>query len=85
MKKGTFLSNITMGSVPPPDADFFWIISCLVESAIYNSPKSQEPSFREGIDFLVLLPCKFGRSKNRFVTVTKQSEFGFRQSRQGAK
>ena len=79
------MSSITRGSVRLPDADFFWIIPCLAESAIYNSPKSQEPSFREGIDFLVLLPCKFGRSKNRFVTVTKQSEFGFRQSRQGVK
>ena len=25
-KKGTFLSNITKGSIQLPDADFFWII-----------------------------------------------------------
>ena len=42
---------------------------------------SQEPSFREGIAFPVLLPSKFGRSKNPFVTVTNLWEFGFRQSR----
>lgn len=42
---------------------------------------SQEPSFREGIAFPVLLPSKFGRSKNPFITVTNLWEFGFSQSR----